>query len=158
MQDVSVKRRATRQHRVLCGDWPVPWKLCTTSSICVLFLTLALAQRVPRTPCIKSLFYLKVQFRGGGIAGRCPRAWVPLPCKVAALEYLVKFKILTQKWSSPHIPCQFDFETRVGVTGKQGTIFPYFPSFLVPQKPQNILNKYKNVPLQNLLFQQNSKV
>ncbi len=38
MHDISVKRRATRQHQVVCGDWPVPWKLCTT----VLFLTLAL--------------------------------------------------------------------------------------------------------------------
>ena len=29
----------------MCSDWPVPWKLCTTSPICVLFSTLALALR-----------------------------------------------------------------------------------------------------------------
>ncbi len=40
---------------VECGDWPVPWKLCTTSPICVLFLTLALTRRAPQTSCIKSL-------------------------------------------------------------------------------------------------------
>ncbi len=42
-------------HQVECGDWPVPWKLCRTSSICVLFSTLALMRRAPQTPCIKSL-------------------------------------------------------------------------------------------------------
>ncbi len=36
------------------GDWPVPWKLCITSSICVLFSTLVLTRRAPQTPCIKS--------------------------------------------------------------------------------------------------------
>ena len=50
------RHRATRQHRVVCGDWPVPWKLCTTSFICALLLTLALARHAPQTPCIKSLF------------------------------------------------------------------------------------------------------
>ncbi len=55
MQDISVKHHATRQRCVVCGDWPVPWKLCTTSSICVIFSTLALTRRAPQTPCIKSL-------------------------------------------------------------------------------------------------------
>ncbi len=42
-------------HRLVCSDWPVPWKLCIMSSICALFLTLALMRRAPQTPCIKSL-------------------------------------------------------------------------------------------------------
>ena len=41
-------------HWVESGDWPVLWKLCITSSICVLFSTLALTRRAPQTPCIKS--------------------------------------------------------------------------------------------------------
>ncbi len=43
-------------HQVESGDWPVPWKLCTMSSICVLFSMLALMLRAPQTPCIKSPF------------------------------------------------------------------------------------------------------
>ncbi len=37
MYDISVKRRATRQCRVVCGDWAVPWKLHNIVNLCALF-------------------------------------------------------------------------------------------------------------------------
>ncbi len=34
---ISIKRHATRQHRVVCGDRPVPWELHSIINLCALF-------------------------------------------------------------------------------------------------------------------------